>query len=519
MIYLGNLNHKNEKKASAKSIILPDCELEGHEAYNLNIICVDKECFQKGLICIMCHYEFHRQHKTIPAKIFIDKYRDSYNEFQSTYKLNESKLDQAKEIYMKILNKQKEFHQKIVKDNADILQCIENYSEEEINLLSKEINSQKNSYLDFLSEQKNVKTEDSKLNFGKIIDKIDFENLDQKNDEITFKHEKNFAVVSKSFLELKNKLEKLRKILIAKFQEENSTLEDLLNLIEHTAIEEKFNFAWKNKEGIINLELVDEMKVGKNNILTMMNLKNSEERTFLILQSNNFIVKNLSDKQGQKILSNVNQNFIRIFYLSKPNFIVCQDEKNSLHFYKLTVLDKFYDMRFIEAISEFSNSESIRVVGDHVVIIWKEKTQFISFSEQDSKIKWVLVGEFNVNNLNIEINNRNDSLVFLTNDGKIVTFDLESNCFEVRENLVFKNKVFSLFYDLKTKDYASFEYDDFKKEILLTVYLEKEKKSKSYIIKKDIDDINEENVNFIIHISLEEIIITQEGYLKLIKKV
>lgn len=519
MIYLGNINHKNEKTSSNKPIILPDCDFEGHEAYNLNIICVDKECFQKGLICIMCHYEFHRQHKTIPAKIFIDKYRDSYNEFQSSSKLNEFKLDQAKETYLKILNKQKELHQKMLKDNNDILKCIENYSEQEINLLYQQLNSQKDIYLDFLSEQKDVKTENSKFNFSKMIERIDFDNLDQQNDEISFKHEKKFEVVSKSFFELKNQLEKIKKNLFEKFQEENSALEDLLKTIEHTVVEEKFKVDCNNLDGRINLELIDEMKIGKNNILTMINMKNSEERIFLIFQGNNFIVKNLADKQGQKILSNVNQNLKKIFYLSKTNFIVCLDEKNGLYFYKLTVLDKFYDMRFIEKISEFVNAENIRVVGDYIIICWKEKIQFLSFLEQDSKLKWVLVGEFDVNFLNIEISNRNDCLAFLNKNGNVVIFNLESNSFEIKEDLLFKNKTFSLFYDFKMKDYIALEYEDFKKEILLTVHLEKEGLTKSYIIQKDIEDINEENIHLIIHISLEEIIIIQEGYLKLIKNV
>ena len=50
------------------------CTKVDHDNNPLNLVCIDQACPRRGLICTHCmHYE-HKNHKTMPLKIFIETF-------------------------------------------------------------------------------------------------------------------------------------------------------------------------------------------------------------------------------------------------------------------------------------------------------------------------------------------------------------------------------------------------------------------------------------------------------------
>lgn len=49
-------------------ITYPGCSIEGHAQEPLSRLCIDEKCENKSVLCCMCEYSSHNNHKTIAVK-------------------------------------------------------------------------------------------------------------------------------------------------------------------------------------------------------------------------------------------------------------------------------------------------------------------------------------------------------------------------------------------------------------------------------------------------------------------
>lgn len=261
MIYLPTLNTKNDAKSIPVFSQLPFCPCPepSHQNYTLTLICIEKNCPKKGLICTMCQYEHHRQHQnsTIPVKIFLDKYRESFNEFQSTQNKEELKIESIKEIYMETLNILKNFHAKIVSEISTLQTALKNLSEEDIRNFIQEEENNKDPLIKILGMEENCTTTQAMNLISSLMDRIIYkENETMDLESLSFSHTSKEDLLKK-FDNIKQKAHNNQEIVRKTFDGEFLKLHDVFSQLESQFSCAKNNkIEEKNEETIASFSLV-----------------------------------------------------------------------------------------------------------------------------------------------------------------------------------------------------------------------------------------------------------------------
>lgn len=252
MLYFSNINTKNDTKAPPIFNQLPFCPcLEPtHQNYTLTLICIEKNCSRRGLICTMCQYEHHRQHQnnTIPVKIFLDKYKESFKDFQLSQNKKELKIDPLNEISIETLNILKNFHAKISSEISNLQNIIKIQNEKEVKSFLQEEENNKDPFVKIYGNAENFTTEESKNFISALMEKIIYkENESTESESFAFSHTSN-EVLFQKFEHIKQNALKNKEILSNRLDLEYSRMKEAFQDLESKFIASKNNKGENNEK-------------------------------------------------------------------------------------------------------------------------------------------------------------------------------------------------------------------------------------------------------------------------------
>ncbi len=234
-MYLGNFNAKTDSKPIPLFNQLPFCPCEepNHQMYTLNMICIEKACPKKGLICVMCNYENHRQHTAIPVKIFLDKYRESFYNFQLKQEKNDLKIETIDKINTETIIILRNFQSKITDEINNLQMIIRNFSEQEI----REFNREEENLQDPLIKMIGIEGNNCSINIAtnlitNIMGKINYkENETMDIENLKFSHPSNDKIIEK-FEEIKKKAYTNQEIIAKTLDSELKNLHKVILQLE-----------------------------------------------------------------------------------------------------------------------------------------------------------------------------------------------------------------------------------------------------------------------------------------------
>lgn len=90
------------------------CEIDGHQTNRLDLVCLDENCKNKGVICFRCQYHQHNNHvnNCIPINTFMSNLIKNQNELshllakkrEKCYYLRENMIENVKQFIEKIID-------------------------------------------------------------------------------------------------------------------------------------------------------------------------------------------------------------------------------------------------------------------------------------------------------------------------------------------------------------------------------------------------------------------------------
>lgn len=103
------------KSKNFKSLIpYYECDIEGHQPNQLDTVCIDSDCKNKGLVCFRCQYQKHREHNEscVPFDIFLANLINGHQKSteiltknrENCYRLRESLIDSVKTYVEKMID-------------------------------------------------------------------------------------------------------------------------------------------------------------------------------------------------------------------------------------------------------------------------------------------------------------------------------------------------------------------------------------------------------------------------------
>ena len=234
MMYLGNINAKSDSKPIPLFNQLPFCTCAepNHQMYTLNMICIEKACPKKGLICVMCNYENHRQHTAIPVKIFLDKYRESFYNFQHKQDKNNLKIDTIFKINTETIDILRNFQSKITNEINNLQIIVRNFSEQEIRDFNQEEESVQDPLIKMIGIEDNCNIDLATNLITNIMGKINYkENETMDIEHLKFSHPSNEKLVEK-FEEIKKKAYTNQEIIAKSLDSELKNFQKVIRQIE-----------------------------------------------------------------------------------------------------------------------------------------------------------------------------------------------------------------------------------------------------------------------------------------------
>ena len=227
MDFLNNIKStKSDQKPLSLLSQLPFCPCEepNHQMYTLNMVCLEKSCASKGLICLMCNYERHKQHEYIPLKNFLDQYQQSYYLFQSKQSKDELKVSKIQEINWATLGVLKVFQEKIAEEIANLQAIVRSYSEQEINAFLEEEENSKDPLMKLSGHEDTCDTRQAMALVCSLLDRVIYkDNGAVDTDNLGFLHPSN-DVLFKKFSEISDKALKNQEYIVKRLDEEFGSL-------------------------------------------------------------------------------------------------------------------------------------------------------------------------------------------------------------------------------------------------------------------------------------------------------
>lgn len=103
------------KSKNFKSLIpYYECDIEGHQSNQLDTVCIDNDCKNKGIVCFRCQYQKHREHNEscIPFDIFLANLINGHQQSteiliknrENSYKLREALIESVKNYVEKLID-------------------------------------------------------------------------------------------------------------------------------------------------------------------------------------------------------------------------------------------------------------------------------------------------------------------------------------------------------------------------------------------------------------------------------
>ena len=345
-MYLGNINAKSDPKSIPLFNQLPFCPCEepNHQMYTLNMICIEKTCNKKGLICVMCNYENHRQHSAIPVKIFLDKYRQSYFNFQIKQNKDELKIESIKEVNMETLNILKNFQAKITYEINTLQASIQNFLDQEIKSFNEEEENNKDPLIKMIGIEDNCNTKQAVNLVSKLLERIIYkENEVMDIENLSFSHSNNDVLIQK-FEAIKQKAQDTQDLISKTLDMEFKNFHKVFTQMENKfgVVEEEYKPINLNEEEPFFMKKLDVFNI-KSNFSAFCLLEeniNNENIEFLITdpEDNRFKLFRINDKNEQPIILDLHMKYIikKLEYSKKLQLLIGIDAECNLFTIKYT---------------------------------------------------------------------------------------------------------------------------------------------------------------------------------------
>lgn len=506
MIYL---SHHLDSKSNVSSQKLQKndfdyCPIESHVSYHLNLICLEKNCDSNRIICVLCSYQFHKNHYIIPIKILSDRYQDFLNNETKSESLTQIPLEEATKLSTEINKKSKEFCESRLQIFSDFEINFSNFIETQVNSIKDSRSLDENITLiesekaltaqmgrrlihDLLSQVK----EPSKLD---QIEKIDFNHsIERDNIVKEIQNRSNLAILFKNFYESsieKEIVENFNNFLkiknVPNLLTKNDSYEEKLKFFDQINIENSENrylfypISYNFNENKYNFMVFDGI---------YLKFFNSSSNTFTIVSSN------------KSYYINDDIDILGFFFIPENiNIIVQFNENNCLRFWKLITDNQILKL-------EFLNDLKVSVVSKKNITIFKK---FILFGADHE----ILIKEINISNNHVSLQSfenceleekfdffckfpDEDTVCFVEkkNRMRLLNFDSTKNHFNYRNITKFEplSKLLNFYYN---------ESDDFLVNFILNKNNEKKivvwqsnKKIREYFVEKNVNFFDQRGEN------------------------
>ena len=380
MEFLNNINAKSDQKPISLLNKLPFCSCNepNHQMYTLNMICVEKSCSKKGLTCVMCNYEKHKQHDFIPLINFLDQYQKSYYNFQQKQNKDELKVEKIKEINWETLGIFRAFQEKITIEINNLQSIVRNFSEDEIRSFLDEEENNKDPLIKLSGNKVDCDTKHAMNLISNLLDRIIYkENETVDTENLNFLHSSNEVLVKK-FQSINKKPQKNQEIISKKLDLEFENLQkvflemstqfSLLSLPKSPEKEpEHENFAMKKIE-TFNMkseftafcffdEIVNNQKVeflateAEDNRFKLFSFENNQEEAWFLDLHIKHAIKHLEYCKKLQILIGID---------NESNLFTIKFKNQSPFFFTNWTSHHFKDL--------FSREINTRIVGNYLIV-------------------------------------------------------------------------------------------------------------------------------------------------------
>lgn len=524
MMYLGNIDTKNEiKSIGPKNYNFGNCDKEFHDNYPLNLICLEKNCLENRLICVMCNYENHRQHNIVPLKIFINKFRESFNDFQDKTPKKQIEIKELKEIYNQIHKIIQEFNEKILSNNSFLQKTIRVFSEKEINLLKLDTELDNNEPLLTFDNEISPNGIEAKKAIKKMLERIQYEKKANISDicDITFIHPNNDHIIS----EKSERINKKAKIIKQKISD--YLFDEMI----------KTTKSYENITDILYFKNINQINESDIHITTMNILDSKEKFIFCFI---NDIIENtkfsfilfyekkaniFNENSGEFINIKFDYDFkniinLQFFYIKTNNIIIQIDEDKNTIFYKL-FLEKekimLIKLNELDDLKIFKNYY-FSIKSEKLLTAIQNKMSIYNFKLENNKIR--IIHEISLefeNKIELFCDSIDDILILFKNLEEKKIFKLEKN--NLLTNIVnfsTKNIVLNFCKDEEKNNlFITYEFNEDENKNILKVY--NNSKEKEFILVDNLKLFDEKSENEMYFINFNRFYIVRENVINLIR--
>lgn len=379
MIYLSS--HLDSKSNACSQKVKKNhydyCLIESHLSYQLNLICLERNCTSNRITCVLCSYQLHKNHYIVPIKIFSDKYKEFLNNENKSESLTQIPLEDTKPLSNEIFEKSKELCERRLQVFSDFEINFSKFIETEINSIQDSRSFDEN--ITLIESEKTLTAQTAKKLINDLLSKVkDSSKLDQIN-KIGFNHSIERDNIAK---EIQNRSDL---VILFKLFYENSVEKELTK---------NFNNFLKIKDVPNLLNKYDSLQ-NKLNYVEEIDIENTENHylfypiSYTINESKyKFMVFDGVYLKFFNYSSNIFNTLIpnRNFYINEDidilgfyfiqgnvNIIVQFNENGCLRFWKLITKDQTFQLEFINDLKELPLDRKNLTVFKNFILFGRDK--------------------------------------------------------------------------------------------------------------------------------------------------